>query len=364
MQELQEATQSHQVRKAEFAISNLFESTNMRQKPESKDQQSKRKMCVLLIEDINIVFEQDDGFIFSLTQLINTSKRPVILTTTDYNSSYVQKFLNEHEYISFSPLSSSLLATWLQILCLVEGIFVDKADIGSLLNSNNGDIRKTILQLQFWVQSGGQLIQNDMPIKIEHVSEETEEKFIDDEDTDLLKGEGKGKSKYFTHKDCIRSFKIFENEQYFFIPYYLDLGLLWWNIPNILHWPNFFNERMHKSNQEDIVPYQTQNKKAPLTTKKMNYKLVTKLYESFLFAEVMFTKLNYFDNAEPTIRNNISDVTDSLELNQRSDDFPDNLEFTHEITHSLVDGYIKEYSKKENIDVKFNVGLPGKLEKR
>ncbi|KAF7278666.1 hypothetical protein GWI33_008116 [Rhynchophorus ferrugineus] len=151
IQELQEATQSHQVRKK-----GIIASSSQHEHIKIKEKRSK-KMCILLVEDIDLVFEQDEGFLSSLYQLITTSKRPIILTTTDTTPLHVQKLLNQHECIVFRPIYKEILGVWLQIVCLVEGLLVDKNDISSLLDYYKGDVRKSLLSAQFWCQSGGQL---------------------------------------------------------------------------------------------------------------------------------------------------------------------------------------------------------------
>lgn len=125
-------------------------------------------MCILLLEDIDLIFDQDEGFLSSLSQLIVTSKRPIILTTTDKTPSHVQKFINQYECTIFQPLSMHCLAVWLQIVCLVEGLLVDRDHLGNLLEYNKGDIRRTLLQVQFWCQSGGQIEpKRELPVLVD-----------------------------------------------------------------------------------------------------------------------------------------------------------------------------------------------------
>lgn len=60
------------------------------------------------------------------------------------------------------------LAVWLQIVCLVEGLLVDKDHLGNLLEYNQGDIRRTLLQVQFWCQSGGQIEpKREFPLRVD-----------------------------------------------------------------------------------------------------------------------------------------------------------------------------------------------------
>lgn len=134
----------------------------------SEPKNKNKKMCILLLEDIDLIFDQDEGFLSSLSQLIVTSKRPIILTTTDKTPSHVQKFISQYECTIFQPLSMHCLAVWLQIVCLVEGLLVDKDHLGNLLEYNKGDIRRTLLQVQFWCQSGGQIEpKRELPVLVD-----------------------------------------------------------------------------------------------------------------------------------------------------------------------------------------------------
>ncbi|KAK9723346.1 ATPase family associated with various cellular activities (AAA) [Popillia japonica] len=157
MQELQEATQSHQVRKDDIVDMTTFFKPTKKKKLDCITNLTKpnSKICLLLVEDVDIVFEQDDGFLSALLQLLATSKRPIILNATDISSPNLQKILSQNQVIKFSALSPKVMTIWIQILCLLEGCYIHKDSLSKLLEWNKGDLRKTLLQLQFWVQSGG-----------------------------------------------------------------------------------------------------------------------------------------------------------------------------------------------------------------
>ncbi|XP_018563949.2 ATPase family AAA domain-containing protein 5 [Anoplophora glabripennis] len=360
LQELQEATQSHQVRKKKH----IFESK------EDKEQTYK-KMCVLLIEDVDVVFEQDDGFISALSQLVGSSKRPVILTTTDTSSVYIQKFISQYQYISFLPLSSQSLATWLQIVCLVEGLFVNQGDVGSLLEFNKGDIRKTLLQLQFWVQSGGQIIRDKLPIKTKAEVVSMEGKLADDEEEPCLEENGKETQQIFVHSDCIRSFEVFKHHKPYTVPYYINLGLLWWNIPNILHIPSFSEDRIKKFKEnhfeldkgDEKAVTEIRSKKLS-SIEKTKLDSLSKLYDSLAYTDVLFRTVTHHSNLEPDVKNFSATVKDSLELGEVLDGYDGYKDFVHEITHSLMNGYVEEFNNIEKTEPVLDIAMPEKAERR
>nr|CAI5832711.1 unnamed protein product [Callosobruchus analis] len=358
LQKLQEATQSHQVRKKESStFSNFLQQTDSQ---EAGDKQ----MCVLLVEDIDIVFEQDDNFITALMQLVTTSKRPIILTTTDFDSVFVQRFLGDFERISFKPLSAHSLAIWLQLVCLVEGMFVDQDEIGSLLEFNKGDARRTMLELQFWVQSGGEIVKNDMPIKIECRRRSANEKLVDNAVKDE-KRKTRNAEKIVIHKNCMRSFEIFDGSYDFSVPYHLKLGLFWWNLPSILSIPDFSKIRINRLKGESEVSEvesPCDKKCSPEDRQKLTE--LSKVYESVCISDVLFRKMNIADDLEPIVKNAKYDVKDSIELGSKINDEVLDLDFVHEMTHYFVNAQIQRFKRVNGGEASLNVAVPEKNEIR
>lgn len=143
LQELQEATQSHRVHKSE----------DSQDTDDSQDQQQK---SLILIEDSELVFESDDGFVSSIQQLINMSKRPVVLTTNNRNCSHLQKFINHNEIaynMSNDENNSNHIGKYLSLLCLAANYRIDSIDVQHLFIANGRDMRKTINEIEFFVQS-------------------------------------------------------------------------------------------------------------------------------------------------------------------------------------------------------------------
>lgn len=158
---LQEATQSHGVQSKENNSAIVNESANKKKKMKNKKEKGvdeekniSKKLSLILIEDIDIVFDEDDGLISTLSQMVQTSKRPIIFTCCDENNANVQRFLNDNLVIKFSAINCTNMLIWLQVLCLVNKVCVDKCTIKRLLDLCKGDIRKTIHQLQYWILGG------------------------------------------------------------------------------------------------------------------------------------------------------------------------------------------------------------------
>ena len=60
-----------------------------------------------------------------------------------------------YEQINLKPPSVNLLAAHLQIVGLMNNMFVNPEDLKFLVAHNNCDIRKSLLNLQFWSATGG-----------------------------------------------------------------------------------------------------------------------------------------------------------------------------------------------------------------
>ncbi|XP_055955097.1 ATPase family AAA domain-containing protein 5 [Patella vulgata] len=113
---------------------------------------------VILFDEADLVFEKDVGFLSAVQYFMNTTKIPIILTTTNKNlATLIQARL---EVVQFEPPSLSLVVSHLQTICLVEGIRTDYQDLHNLVTYYNNDVRRCMLALQFWVESGGGIKQH------------------------------------------------------------------------------------------------------------------------------------------------------------------------------------------------------------
>lgn len=155
LQELLEATQSHQLRK-ERQEKEEKKLKHLHRKNSDNTQEKSNKMSLILIEDADLIFEQDDGFISGISQLVSISKRPVILTAINSSLPHLSSYLNQNS-IEFHPASPLSASKFLTVMCLAENYIVSDHEIRKLYERNNSDVRKTILQLQFYFQTGGDL---------------------------------------------------------------------------------------------------------------------------------------------------------------------------------------------------------------
>ena len=83
---LAEATQSQQVRRDSDSKVNIFAATAASKAAKTDDAGAatkKMKTALILLEDIDLVFDDlDDGFYSAVNTLSQQSKRPIIMTTS------------------------------------------------------------------------------------------------------------------------------------------------------------------------------------------------------------------------------------------------------------------------------------------
>ncbi|CAL7948152.1 unnamed protein product [Xylocopa violacea] len=146
LKELEEATKSHQIKKDEkkSAFCNLVSDEII---PKKIPQYS-----LILIEDIDIVFEEDEGFISATYQLVSNSKRPIVMTCRDV-CPHLNKIASQQNRIYFQDAVGDRVSALLELISLAEtGYRLPSGYTTELLE--NGDLRKAILQLQYLSLSG------------------------------------------------------------------------------------------------------------------------------------------------------------------------------------------------------------------
>ncbi|KAM9780030.1 ATPase family AAA domain-containing protein 5 [Neosynchiropus ocellatus] len=119
----------------------------------TEEQSKKTATSLILFEEVDVIFEEDSGFLAAIKTFMATTKRPVILTTSD--PAFSGMFDGPFEEIHFKTPSLVNVCSYLRLLCLTENLRTDPSDVSALLRLNDCDIRQSLLQLQFWARSAG-----------------------------------------------------------------------------------------------------------------------------------------------------------------------------------------------------------------
>ncbi|MQL86296.1 hypothetical protein Taro_018826 [Colocasia esculenta] len=114
-----------------------------------------------LKEDVDAVVDEDRGFINTIMQLAETSRRPIILTTNSKNPTLPQAL--SRLVVDFTRPSTAELLAHMLMVCAAEGAQISPCLVERLIRTCQGDIRKTLLLLQFWCR--GQTVQQGEKIQ-------------------------------------------------------------------------------------------------------------------------------------------------------------------------------------------------------
>ncbi|KAK7113127.1 ATPase family AAA domain-containing protein 5-like [Littorina saxatilis] len=108
---------------------------------------------LILFDEVDLVFEEDSGFLQTVQHFISTTKIPIIMTTSD--PGFHRHISAKFETLVFKQPSSVSVASYLQTVSLAAGMRVCARDMSALAALCKGDLRQSLLSLQFLALSGG-----------------------------------------------------------------------------------------------------------------------------------------------------------------------------------------------------------------
>ena len=121
-------------------------------KPRKPQRKSKsQKQSLILLEEVDVLFEEDKMFWMTVLDLIMSTRRPVIMTCTDERLLPIDD-MKLFGIFRFSPCPAQLATDYMLLLACSEGHLLERDAVSALYTAKAYDLRASLTELQFFCQ--------------------------------------------------------------------------------------------------------------------------------------------------------------------------------------------------------------------